>query len=67
MRAVKGSPATPSKSRYEKSEGLLLVSVLMPLPNRLIFSPGSVYRAWTEPEKPNRRDRPEKHSDAAIT
>jgi len=43
MRAVKGSLTTPLWS--SESEGRLFVSVLISLPNCLIFGLGSVYRA----------------------
>jgi hypothetical protein len=45
MRAVKGSLSHSLQDSHEKSEGRLLISVLISLPDRLIFSLGSVYRA----------------------
>ena len=47
MRAVKGSLGHSLQDRHEKSEGRLLVSVLISQPDRLIFSLGSVYRGGT--------------------
>jgi hypothetical protein len=47
MRAVKGNLGHSLQDRHEKSEGRLLVSVLISLPDRLIFSLGSVYRDCT--------------------
>ena len=47
MRAVKGSLGHSLQDRHEKSEGRLLVRVLMSMPDRLIFSLGSVYRDWS--------------------
>src|SRR5712692_3452968 len=67
MRAVKGSLGHSLQDRYEKSEGHLLVSVLISQPDRLIFGLRSVYRDCAEPDKLHRRDRPERHSDAAGT
>ncbi len=43
----KGQPRPlPPRDKYEKSEGRLLVFLLIPQLDRLIFGLGSVYRAF---------------------